>query len=75
MPVGEGVLKVTCDECGYEEEAEMPLRYPDYSGRGAFYSIEATRQNLEKEGWALDDEDGATCPECSYNEEGDGDEG
>lgn len=63
-------IEVECDHCGDLVSVDLPLRYPDFSGRNAYYPADDKdiRSEIESVGWVVeagDDEDRHICEECA----------
>jgi len=66
MPIYDAKLEVCCDECQETYHIDMVVGYSDYSGGGSAYSVTLTVEDMERDGWEIED-DGETvtiCPDC-----------
>lgn len=61
MSTSDAYVRIMCDTCNEEEEAELPFMYPDYSGRNGRY--DHTKPILPR-GWKCVGDDRHECPDC-----------
>lgn len=58
--ISDAYVRVLCNSCDAEEEVQLTA----LAGHGE-YDMRNVRSEMSRLGWEIDDDERATCPECS----------
>ena len=70
MSISDAYVRVVCNECGYEEEVELPYIYHSYSGESGQYDDQPNtiHRQLEDSDWIIVSDEEHYCSQECYED-------